>query len=96
MEQPAGLLSVLLDSGAPVADRDDAAMDLGDYDESEVLAALLQVGSNADESERVLESVGESIAEILLRSGRSWCPEIEDLTRTARQEFDGRVRANTS
>jgi hypothetical protein len=45
-------------------------MDLGDYDESEVLAALLQVGSDADESERVLESVGESIAEILL-SNRS-------------------------
>jgi hypothetical protein len=95
MEQPAGLLAVLLDPGAPIANRDDAAMDLGDYDESEVLAALLQVGSDADESERVLESVGESIAEILLRSGRSWCSEIDDLTPTARREFDGRLRADT-
>ena len=34
MEQPAGLISVLLDPRADTSDKDDAAMDLAQYDPS--------------------------------------------------------------
>ena len=36
MQQPQGLIEVLLDATAAEADRDDAAMDLAAYDEPEV------------------------------------------------------------
>lgn len=61
------LIDVLLDHGARSDERDDAATDLGDVDEPEALDALVRVGSNADENETLLETVGEAIAEILSR-----------------------------
>ena len=94
VEQPAGLVAVLLNPGSAIAERDDAAMDLARYDEPEALAALLQVGSDANEPEIILASAGESIAEILLRAGRTWGYEIDLLTPPARREFDARVSTN--
>lgn len=93
MKQPAGLIEVLTDGLADVADRDDAAMDLQRYDEPEVLAALLRVGSNEQDSEIVLSSVVESIAEILLRNGRTWCLGVDELASAARLEFEARMEA---
>ena len=95
MDQPAGLISDLLDPSARVDERDDAAMDLSQFDEPEAIAALIQVGCDADEDEIVLESVGESIAEILLRDGRTWTLGIDRLTKVARREFDALVSRST-
>lgn len=94
MEQPLGLICVLLDPDAAVAEQDDAAMDLARFDEPEALDALLRVGRTANESETLLASLGESIAEILLRGGRSWCPGVDELAPTARQAFEARLDAN--
>jgi hypothetical protein len=93
VQQPAGLVAVLLDPGAAVTDRDDAAMDLAGYDEPEALAALLQVGRDANAPEIILASVGESIAEILLRGRQTRRPEVDELAPAARREFDARVGA---
>jgi hypothetical protein len=95
MEQPSGLIEVLTDLRADVADRDDAAIDLHGYDEPEVLTALLQVGRNKQDPEVVLESVGESIAEILLRNGHTWWFGVDELAPAAQAEFKARMEAPT-
>jgi hypothetical protein len=69
IRQPEGLMAVLLDRSARADERDDAAMDLGTFDEPEALRALLQVGSDPNEDPDLLVSVGESIGEIWARQG---------------------------
>jgi hypothetical protein len=63
VEQPQGLIRVLLDESAEYGDRGDAAMDLGAYDEPEAEGVLLSVacrpGAHPDLAERRGESLGE-------------------------------------
>ena len=68
--QPQGLISVLLDKTLdPDNDRDDAAMDLGAYDEPEALTALIQVASDPTEPHDLLEQCADSIYAIWRRRG---------------------------
>jgi hypothetical protein len=67
MKQPQGLIEVLLDDTASEADRDDAAMDLAAYDESEVEDVLIRVGADPSIPNSVAASCGESLAEIWMR-----------------------------
>lgn len=64
-----GLVSVLLDFTAELSERDDAAMDLGEFDDERALSALYQVANNHTEDETLAASCGESIAQIWLRRG---------------------------
>ena len=64
--QPDGLISVLLDFDAPLDDRDDAAMDLAEFDEA--LPVLLAIASRPSEDEMIVEKCGESIGEIWKRT----------------------------
>jgi hypothetical protein len=68
--QPAGLLSVLLDTCAEDGDRDDAAMDLSAYDEPEVEQGLFRVALDPQTVSFVADTIGESIAEIWCRKNR--------------------------
>jgi hypothetical protein len=61
------LIHTLLDPTARDDERDDAAMDLGRFSDDRALTVLLQVASNPDEDRMILDSCGESIAEILLK-----------------------------
>lgn len=61
------LIVILLDKSARWDERDDAAMDLADFDEPEALEALLRVAGDPTEGEVLLETVGDAIAEILGR-----------------------------
>lgn len=63
------LIRVLQDKSIDLGVRDDAAMDLGEYDEMRVLEALLQVAVDLEENEMILDSCGESIKAIWLRKG---------------------------
>lgn len=63
------LCDVLLDVEANLADRDDAAMDLGEFNEDLALEVLCKVASNSSEDETLLASCGESAAQIWLRRG---------------------------
>ncbi len=67
MNQPEGLISVLLDENADESSRDDAAMDLSRFDEPEAEHALFLVASSPETSEMVCGSCGESLAEIWFR-----------------------------
>lgn len=88
-----GLASVLLDSKAELSERDDAAMDLGEFDDKVALSALYQVASNLSENEILAASCGESIAMIWLRKGA--CDEqiLETLHPSARDEIFSLVSA---
>lgn len=69
IQQPAGLIGVLLDPTARLDERDDAAIDLARFDAAEALAALISVARNPNEASLLLDSCCESIAEIWIRAG---------------------------
>jgi len=67
MKQQDKLILVLLDESADEASRDDAAMDLGAFDDYSAEAALIQIASSPKTPEIVCASCGESLAEIWVR-----------------------------
>jgi hypothetical protein len=68
-KQPQGLILVLLDSNAEYGDRDDAAMDLANFDGDEVESALAQVACDAASDPELADTCGESLAEFWARRG---------------------------
>lgn len=58
------LIELLFDDDSSIAERDDAAMDLGDFSDDQVITALLLRAMNVNEDEMVLNSCGESIGNI--------------------------------
>jgi hypothetical protein len=93
MEQPQGLIEVLLDVTAPEAERDDAAIDLAAYDEPEAEDALIRVGADSSTPSLIAASCGESLAEIWLRKGKYNLAALKQLRREARDEAMGLIRA---
>lgn len=67
MDEVDGLISVLLDYTARIDERDDAAMDLGEYNGDKVLDILTRVASNPSDNQVVLDSCGRSIGVILVK-----------------------------
>jgi hypothetical protein len=78
MQQPGGLIGVLLNREARLDERHDAAMDLAQHDEPAALDALIVVASDAAADPELLDSCGESIAEIWARRG---CADAKVLAR---------------
>jgi hypothetical protein len=93
MKQPQGLIEVLLDATAAEADRDDAAMDLAAYDDSEAEDALIRAGVEPSTPSVVAASCGESLAEIWLRKGEMNLTALKRLRREARNEALALIRA---
>ena len=69
-KQPDGLISVLLDVAAPCGDRDDAAMELGAFDEPAAETALLKIVTAHSEDEGLIDTAGESLWEIWNRQAK--------------------------
>ena len=88
VQQPSGLISVLMDKTVEFGDRDDAAMDLGSYDGPEVEEALLKVVMDHTEDKDILESVVESVSEIWIRAGREYPGLVEKMHPVARELFE--------
>jgi predicted secreted protein len=86
-----GLVNVFLDTEASLADRDDAAMDLGAFPENEVLQALIKVASSLGESEILKASCGESISQIWQAQGKADLTAFASLMPAARAEIDSRI-----
>jgi hypothetical protein len=68
--QPQALINALLIKNTDEAGRDDAARNLGAYDEPEVEEALVTVASDPETEPMVARSCGESLAEIWIRQHR--------------------------
>ena len=66
VKQPQGLIDVLLDKRPENYDRDDAALDLGAYDEPDAEEALFQVATDPATDDDLADRCGESLANI-------WC-----------------------
>ena len=62
------LIETLQDKQSNVSEKDDAAMDLGDSDNPLAVQALADKGQDAAEDDVVLNSCGESLAEIWIRN----------------------------
>lgn len=67
VEQPAGLITILLDETSP--DRDDAAHNLANYDQEEAEAALARVALDPKTDDYIADLCGESLATIWCRKG---------------------------
>jgi hypothetical protein len=61
------LVKLLLNKNASIAERDDAAMDLFQYDSDFVLNALIKIAKNKEEDSTLLNSCGESIGSIWVK-----------------------------
>jgi HEAT repeat protein len=73
------LVELLLDESAGGEERDDAAMDLGDFDDLVAIEALLRVGSDPDEPEYLRSTAGGSLAEIWVRTGEFQPAQLNEL-----------------
>ncbi len=80
------LVKILLDKSVDLAERDDAAMDLGTYNDDVALDALIKVATDHTEHEMILSSCGESIADIWLERGEYSREVLNSLTIEARHE----------
>lgn len=62
-------------------------MDLADSDDREALVALAQVGCDSAEADNLLETVGESLAEMLARHPEWRTTDLTQLAATAAKAF---------
>lgn len=81
------LVEILRDPSASISDRDDAAMDLSEYDEA--LGVLIDVASDDSENPTILGTCGSSIAEIWRRIGIYDDEVVAKLAPPARDELRG-------
>ena len=68
-KQPAGLIAVLRDASPGNNDRDDAAMDLSQFDEPEVRTLLAEVATDPATDPELADTAADSLAEIWCRTG---------------------------
>jgi hypothetical protein len=94
ISQPAGLIAVLLDTGADYGDRDDAAMDLSTYDHPEVEQALVSVVLGLDADSFLADTAGESLAEIWCRSNKIDLELLQRLPEPARNSAVAVLRSH--
>jgi hypothetical protein len=87
------LIALLRDASARADERDDAAIDLGEFDGADVQEALHQVGSDPTEDPTVVSSCGESLATIWLRIDQFHPAALHNLTPEARREAEALIRA---
>jgi hypothetical protein len=64
MDRVAALVEILLDKNARIDERDDAAMDLGAYNDDRALSALLSIATDHTAEPVIMDVCGESIGEI--------------------------------
>ncbi|MEU2077786.1 hypothetical protein [Streptomyces sp. NPDC013489] len=69
-QQVEAMVTVLLDRGADIGARDDAAMDLYASDDERARQALLAVAVDPEAPEIIQASAGESLGQMAARTGR--------------------------
>lgn len=87
MDKIDNISEILLDQTATESERDDAAMDLGQYDDDRALKTLLFVGSNLNDDPVVMSSCGESIAAIWIRRDKFDSKSYNTLNETAKDSL---------
>jgi len=93
VEQVRKLATILMDPTATIAEKDDAAIELGEFDDSEAVAALITATQSKDIAEIVLASIGESIAQIWIRLDNFDPTLFNQLPREAQREAQSFILA---
>lgn len=95
LEPRTQLIKILLDSTAGEDERDDAAMDLADFDGNDVVQALFAVATDKTyRSDMVKGSCGESLATIWIRTRKVDLTILHQLEGIALQEAVGLIKGN--
>jgi hypothetical protein len=94
VEQVRKLATILMDPTATITEKDDAAIDLGEFDEPEALTALITATQSEEIAEIVLASIGESIAQIWIRLDNFDSTLFNQLPREAQREAQSLIQAN--
>ncbi len=86
------LINILFDDTASISEKDDAAMDLGFYNDDRALKALELFASDLNSESLLMDSCGESIAQIWV-SRDKFEPEIyKRLNPHAKHEIQGYLK----
>jgi len=85
--QPARLISVLLDSAAPLGDRLDAAMDLSEFDDPVAEQALLRLALDTYGDGDLADEAGHSLRQIWRRTGKHDSSLVAQMHPEARKFF---------
>ncbi|WP_043932603.1 hypothetical protein [Bacillus sp. EB01] len=88
------LIEYLLDENIDDATRDDCAIDLSNFPEEDVIAALIKVANNLNGEEMIRASCGESIASIWLKIDKIDFEALKSLEKPAYSEAIGLIRNN--
>jgi hypothetical protein len=85
------LIKLLSDKSIDLGVRDDCAMDLAAFDSDDILEILHKFGSDPNEDQIIKCSCGESLAEIMVRTGVFRIEYILGLSSSAMAEFRGYI-----
>ena len=88
------LVEILLDVNARVDERDDAAIDLGKYDDDRALNALLSIATDPTAEPFIIDVCGESIAEIWVRRNLFDLDLYKKMTASAQHEVYHYIATN--
>ncbi|MEI8366169.1 MAG: hypothetical protein WCF65_07095 [Parachlamydiaceae bacterium] len=80
------LTEILLDVNARIDERDDAGIDLGEYNDDRALNALLTVVLNPSEEPTIMDVCGESVAQIWVKRNQFDAASYEKMHPMARAE----------
>lgn len=94
MDRKTHLIHLLPDCAAREDERDDAAIELADFSDGDVIQALFLVATDKScPSDMVKGSGGESLASIWIRTGKVDMTLLHQLDGSARQEAMGLIKA---
>lgn len=80
------LIAILYDATASEAEKDDAIIDLSDYDDAFVEESLFRASQNLQLSEMLQSSIGETLATIWIRKNHIDFNKFNLLSSVARKE----------
>lgn len=95
MNQPQGLISVLLDCTASISERDDAAMDLEEYKTTESEKALISTLLENKAGSVILESCIESLSKVMpsdIAREYNWVVEAECFISNHKEKLTSRLK----
>ncbi len=94
MNNKDALIEILLDPSASIAEKDDAAIELGNFDEQDVIDVLINVSNKLEYDEMVKASCGESLAFIWLKHQNLKYNDLKKLNGIAFREAIGLIKRN--
>lgn len=87
------LIDILNDETASISERDDAAMDLADFEDEKTYRSLVSFSMLPNQNETILDSVGSSLGEIWTKKGKVDGEIIKKMNKIARSSAIGYVIA---